>query len=102
MQMQKPSIPLVNGAHLIMSHALRCRCQVCNRILRWGDCDSVGVFEAVCCKLTYSLRPWTVKVTVVDGKPEILLPPHRENFFPINIDLLDYGTEVTPRNPLPE
>ena len=96
MQQRKPSIPLKHGAHLILNHALRCSCQVCERLLKWEDFDNVGVMFAICCKKTYKLKVWTVKVTVEDIEEEILLPPHREGFFPIDIDILDYGTEVKP------
>lgn len=96
MQRRKPAVPLQDGHHLVLSHALRCVCQVCERILNWSECDNVGVLSATCCKKTYSLRPWTVKVTVEDTTEDVLLPPHKEKFFPIDADLLDYGEEVNP------
>ena len=96
MQARKPAVPLKDGMHLILAHALRCTCNVCERILDWEDCDNVGVVIAVCCKKTYKLQTWTVKVSVDDGEEAILMPPHKERFFPIDGNLLDYGKVVNP------
>jgi len=94
--MRKPPIPLKDGQHLVLTHALRCVCQICERILKWGDCDNVGVMFAICCKRTYKLRAWTVKVMVELGEEVTLLPPHRERFFPIDCNVMDYATRPPP------
>ncbi len=64
---QRPSQPLREGDHLLLSHAVRCRCQGCNSILDWSDADAQGIFRAQCCKREYALRPWTVKVSVASS-----------------------------------
>jgi len=76
--------------HLTMAHALRCRCQKCNRIITWEDADSIGIITGECCKLVYRLYPFSVMVRVEDSRPEALLPPTREDsLFPaIDADIM--------------
>lgn len=49
---------------MLLTHALRCRCQVCNRLLAWDEADAQGIVRARCCKKVYALKTWTVKVAI--------------------------------------
>lgn len=89
---RRPAVPLEDNAHLVLYHALRCFCPKCNRIVKWGDADEQGITTGECCELVFRLFPWTVKVRIEkEPRPEILLPPHKEGYFPIDIDLMDYA-----------
>ena len=90
---RRPSEPLKDGAHLVVYHALRCLCPTCKRIITWSDGDEQGIITGECCRLVFRLFPWTVKVRIEDTRPESLLPPHRDHYFPIDIDLMDYAVE---------
>lgn len=93
---RRPAEALKDGAHLVLYHALRCFCPTCNRIVKWGDGDEQGIITGECCELVFRLFPWTVKVRIeTEPRPEILLPPHKEGYFPIGIDLMDYAKHPT-------
>jgi len=71
---------------MLLTYALRCRCKVCERILTWGDCDQQGLVSADCCKQRYTLKPWTVKVSIEDISDKPLLEPMPGSDYP-NADL---------------
>jgi hypothetical protein len=79
---RRPPKPLSDGDHLALHYALRCLCPRCRRILNWTEGDSVGVFRADCCGLMFHMRPFSVKISIKDSKPETLIPPARESLFP--------------------
>lgn len=85
-----------DGAHLTVSHALRCTCPKCERIVKWEDADSQGIVSGACCEMVFRLFPWSVKVRFEDSQPELLLPPHQQRDFPLGGDLRDYGPVVGP------
>jgi len=93
---RRPAVPLTDGAHLVNYHALRCMCPKCKRIINWEDADAQGIVTGECCKLVFRLFPWTVKVRIESSRPESLLPPHRDRYFPIDIDLMDYAVKPPP------
>jgi len=86
----KPSVPLEDKMHLTMSHALRCRCKKCGRIIQWDDADPMGIITGECCKYVYRLYPFTVMVRIEDSRPEALLPPPRGDslFAAIDADIM--------------
>jgi len=80
---------------MLITYALRCRCQVCERILTWSDCDEQGLMTVECCQRLYTLKPWTVKVWIEDVSTKGLLDSQAGSDYP-NADVklrLEGGAE---------
>lgn len=67
---------------MLLTHALRCRCAVCDRILTWSDGDEQGLITVTCCERLYTLKPWTVKVWVEDVSDKGILEPMQGSEYP--------------------
>ena len=80
---QRPSKPLRAGDHMLLAHALRCRCEGCNRLIReWREDGFLLVGECPECKRRYTLKPHSVIVSVEDLSDTRLLDNARGSQFP--------------------
>ena len=84
MMEQRESRPLKHGDHMLLTHALRCRCAICGRLVTWSDCDEQGLMRVECCKQEYVLKPWSVKVYVTDISDKPLMEPMAGSDYPNN------------------
>lgn len=52
---------------MLLTHALRCRCEVCNRLIReWREDGFLLVGDCLGCKRRYTLQPHSVMVKIED------------------------------------
>lgn len=84
---QRPSKPLVAGDHMLLTHALRCVCAVCGRLIHEWEEDGY-LLVAECCLKRYSLKTHSVLVRVEDFDPhESLLERAHGSMFPSDAPL---------------